>query len=403
MEIVDVGDVSAKIKYSVAKIKENPDDSKYYYQLATYYDDIEAFEKANKCYRKVVNLGVCNSNVFERWGRVLFEQRKYAEAEEVLNKGLKCDSNSLGILKLLAQICLETQKNDNAIGYLLLAANLSEYDYFTNLYLGNAYCRLGRYSDAVKCLSLIADRDDEGVLHLVYLGIALTESGDFLNARNSFLRAIRKYPTYESYFHLAQLYLRMGNPKKALMAYQHTLSFNVRRDDMLKRIVDVALNVNKIDLMLACINEIEATEPCIFGIYQRRGLAFYKNGDLEKAKESFLKEYATKGEYVDWYENAPKVNRASLLAHLGVVYSRLGELTEALRYYKECIQEDPNNDRIEMIYPRVAEIEEKHGRLEDALYYWKEYLHLGKTTKGYLVACERVDFIESMIKKRRQV
>jgi tetratricopeptide (TPR) repeat protein len=84
---------------------------------------------------------------------ILIQQKRYAEAEKILNELLGNDPNNVYILTLLTEACLQLDKNERALTIVETAIGLAPDNAIVHYMKARAVLSLDRYNDAEQCLA----------------------------------------------------------------------------------------------------------------------------------------------------------------------------------------------------------------------------------------------------------
>ena len=156
-----------------------------------YYNNL--FPEATLSYQKSAELDSTNSKVYNNLGSVLKEQRKFDQAISNFKKAYNLDPK-----------------------YALACRNL-----------GDIYLRQGHKTEAVLWLKNAVKLDSENMRGQYWLGKAYYQAGEFVNAKNQYLRVLSKRPGLHSVHHdLGLAYFGMRHYGEAIDHVQQAIRAN---------------------------------------------------------------------------------------------------------------------------------------------------------------------------------
>lgn len=160
-----------------------------------------------------------------------------------------------------------------------------------NLYGG--YCLgAGRYDDAIPALRRALELDPYLTDAHNNLGTVYLELRDYARAEREFLQALEDpaYPTPEKvYLNLGLLYAEQGRNDKAVEALRRSVGIDPK---YFKAHFHLASILERVGGLLEAAREYEVAEPAFRNdgeYWYRRGFAYYRLGEEDKARESLLR------------------------------------------------------------------------------------------------------------------
>ncbi len=196
----------------------------YYKQRALLYEKINRIDKTIENYKQAIVFNPFDILAYSELTKIYLRKKQYAQAEEVINEGLKADNNNVELLLSLSKI-LYQQKNYPAT--IKTLSKITEIIPDTSLImrklLAFSYFNIGEYDTAAGLLEYIFAQDSGNESIAYCLGVSYRELGDeeksiwyFQKAiENGISKNISKY-----YTHLAVEYEKNKQYAHAIKAYK---------------------------------------------------------------------------------------------------------------------------------------------------------------------------------------
>jgi tetratricopeptide (TPR) repeat protein len=308
------------------------------------------FARAEQEWRQVLAMDPAAAQAYHNLGIVLYLQRKYAEAEDVLTKAVKVDPQLVNARVLLGASLVRQGKNDRAIAELepTLRSRLNEAAEKTaRVGLHDAFFAEGRTAEALAALTPLAEKYPGDVDLLYSLGQTYLQ----LSAETFQKMAAIDPQSYRVHQILAESLARQGRYRDALVEYHEALN---RKPD--------TPGLHYQAGMLGWRNELNRTgeekalhefeEELKISPYDawseyRLGQIYNKWGEAEKAVEHFRRSMALNAKL-----GAPHLG-------LGRLLEAQGKLEEAQREFQVGAQLEPDNPaphfRLAQIYRRLGQ------------------------------------------------
>jgi tetratricopeptide (TPR) repeat protein len=195
-----------------------------------------AFGKSSACFRAALEAGNrvegCRCGLAES----LFEGRRYAESESVLQEALSLFPESTAARLLLARLLIETKRDAEAVELLERSPEGSTVAGETFYLLGIAHYHLRDFEHAIQALQKAISLDPDTTPQTpLLLGKAYLELGYADRALAVLKQSARIYPLAELYLPLAQAYEMKQAYEMSLRAYDKalTLDHNCHRRDVI--------------------------------------------------------------------------------------------------------------------------------------------------------------------------
>ena len=207
-----------------------PNNEKYYYNIANSYYNLNDFNNALDYYLKVINLNEENYSVFIDIGTIFNKKNQFNQAEKYLLKALDCGSTnknlliqlgiayggqkkfleSLIVFKEALKFSLEDPILHYQIGIIykeleifdLAINNFSFYlktnpkDEITLLLIGECYLNLKNYEKAIQFFERTYKLNNNNNSALFNIAVAYEMEGDLKNAAKFFKNVIKKNPDH---------------------------------------------------------------------------------------------------------------------------------------------------------------------------------------------------------------
>ncbi len=275
------------------------------WQVNAYLGEIELKMKhdslATGYFKKAASLAEWNSQLWIRLGGILFDNRKYAEAINTLDKAVEKFPNDFAI-NLIYGLSL-SQKNEFAKAkiYLQRALNINSNDMTALSALGYTLNQLKEDDDALKLLNKALELEPDNV-QVISQAALIYESQ-------------KKYSISDSLYNHA---LKIDSTNVLILNnYSYSLAErNIRLEEAL-RMSQKAVNA----------------EPKNSSYLDTIGWIYYMLGDYGKAKK-YIEESLAQD------DKSGTVND-----HLGDVLFKLGDKSAAFEYWKKAANLEPNNEK----------------------------------------------------------
>jgi serine/threonine protein kinase/Tfp pilus assembly protein PilF len=401
-----------------------PDDSPANYQLGTIYMSLEEWDKSIQYYEVCRK----NKFTFLfLYGGLAIDYRAkgfYDKADEVLEYCLENISDSTATHLYTADNYLAQAKLDSALAEIDKAITRDPTYPLNSFYYARNLMYKGDLAKArLEFMKSLEERQID-VLYQNYLGLFALDllEGKFEKAETELSQGIEKMSKLgakeqEAEFHirLAYGYLRLGKPEKALEECQEArkLALEIENDDLqrqalylkglsylrkgsmdeaqktaeeLKQMIESGINKKKIRLYthLAGMIELErknypkaieylrnAVESLPYGPLEKDAsfidslaLAYYKSGDLEKARETYEKITSLTGgrdSFGGFLYGIGRFSYGDIFAKsfymLGKIYEQKGQKEKAIENYKKFLDLWKDAD------PGIPEVEDAKKRL----------------------------------------
>jgi tetratricopeptide (TPR) repeat protein len=167
------------------------------------------------------------ASVDQHWGTALIQQRRYAEAIPFLESAHQEDPGSADIMLNLAMALARTGRFDEALDKLLELEKRDRWNPNVHYMLGTHFLGLGEFKKAISHLEKALEEQPDYEDAAINLSLALSETGDTLEAVRRMRPVIRRLPNSApvNFFYGTMLY-RNGELKEALVKYEKAIELN---------------------------------------------------------------------------------------------------------------------------------------------------------------------------------
>ena len=236
---------------------------------------------------------------------------------------------------------------------------------FTPLYglLGDIYCSLGRFEDAITEYKMAIWLDCLNIPAYRHLAQAYEEIGDYDNAVSVYEKLITIMPNMpEVHSNLANILFVKGETDEAISHFQTAVTLNPRKEwtSIVNQTLGFVYQETKKDLdaAIASYQSAYLQTPKDIDIYVNLGSAFYDKEDFHNALQV--------------YRNALDLQpeNAQIHCNLGFLYWGNGNLDEAIKEYNLAIEYKPDYD---IAYNNLGVIYlDDLGRVQKAIELFKD-------------------------------
>lgn len=352
------GDLDKAINYLDSAIEKDPKMSKAYYMLSeTYTKKARFFEAVLNAQKSVKTAPFRNScahfllsNLYsissvqstKMWLKSKFE---YILSVLTLPFDLRAVKNvcqSLSYLRFIPTwvkgLWLANTKSVDAAIQVYIDA-IDKAPGFVPFYglLGDVYCSLGRFEDAITEYKMAIWLDCLNIQAYKHLAAAYEELGDYDNAAEIYQKLVTIMPTMpDVHSNLANILFVKGDVDGAIAHFQTAITLNPKKEwtSVVNQTLGFIYQESKQDLDAAITSYQSAylQTPKDIDIYVNLGSAFYDKEDFNNA--------------LAVYRNAldlqPK--NAQIHCNLGFLYWGNGNIDEAIKEYELAIEYNPYYD-----------------------------------------------------------
>lgn len=352
------GDLDKAVNYLDMAISKKPKLAKAYYLLAETYTKKSRFMEAAINARKAVKYKpLANScahfllsNLYNVSSVKSFKMKLKSQKEYLLSvltlpfdvQAMKNVARFISYFKFFPMLVksmylVQTRKFDKAIE--TYAEAIEKAPGFVPLYslLGDVYCAIGRYDDAITEYKMAIWLDCLNIEAYRHLCQAYEEIGDYDSAVEIYQKLIQIMPNMpDVHSNLANILFVKGDIDGAISHFQTAVTLNPKKQwtSVINQTLGFVYQESKKDLDAAITSYQSAylQTPEDIDIYINLGSAFYD-------KEDFANALTVYRNALDLEPNNPKIH-----CNLGFLYWGNGNLDEAIKEYELAIEFDNNYD-----------------------------------------------------------
>lgn len=352
------GDLDKAINYFDTAIAKNPKLAKAYYLLAETYTKKSRFIEAGINARKAIKYKPFSNSCAHFLLSNLYNVSSVKSFKNVLNskweyilslltlpfdvQAVKNVSRFISYMKFFPLLIkglylVNGKKFDKAIE--LYANAIEKAPGFIPLYslLGDVYCGIGRYEDAITEYKMAIWLDSLNIEAYRHLSQAYEEIGDYDSAVDVYKKLIQIMPNMpDVHSNLANILFVKGDIDGAISHFQTAVTLNPKKQwtSVINQTLGFVYHESKrdIDAAISSYQSAYLQTPDDIDIYINLGSAFYDKEDFHNALQV----------YKNALDLEPK--NAKIHCNLGFLYWGNGELDEAVKEYELAIEYDENYD-----------------------------------------------------------
>lgn len=402
------GDLQTALKLYESALKIAPDFPEAEYQRGTIYLLLNKSEEAEAAFRHAVELRADWSLPIAQLGAVLVRQGKFDEAEPVLNKAVKLDSNNFPAFVALAELRLKTNASEEIRQNLLVQIKtLSDGKSKTPASVWTARASLerslGDISSAKTSLSRALAMNPKDVPSLLERAELSLKENDFARAADDVKTALELQPnSLNGKILLANIEAASGNTEESLRILDKLGEDEKKKPEVVNLRKTIFLNglngaeavgvlektlanePRNIAVLARLCNLTRTTNPAKSLEYCRRAL------EIEPNNINHAIGYGAALVQAKQFENAVGVLRRILQfapddfktrANLAAALYELNRFPESITEYDWLIRAKPE---IPITYFLKATAHDKIGEYADALAAYQKFLAAAEPSKNQL-------------------
>jgi tetratricopeptide (TPR) repeat protein len=319
-----------------AEVKMHPNSSIAHNTLGFSYYEKGRIGLAEIEFRKAIGLDAKHYAARHHLAKVLIQQRKMREAEQVLDEALAQEGDPAGNdYATIGSLYSELGDPIKARTAYEKALKVNASNAMALYELGNFACEEENYEKAVELYSRAIEQNPHGILGGILNNRAIAY--DKLNKRDAAIedlrRALRLAPALSGpYLKLAEIYLRGKEPEKATAILEEALQM-VRPADF-----EIYLLLGKLYVQLGHLEKAFDTVYSYRKITPYEPRMYYFLGDVLMSSGQY-------GEAAKAYAQALKINPKDATAYIGIgnAMELAGRIDKARELWKQALTLDPQN------------------------------------------------------------
>jgi len=222
----------------------------------------------------------------------LHQQGQLDQAAPIYRQLIQVNSRDSDAHNLLGAVLVAKKQFKEALKHLTKAVKLAPKYAGAHYNLGKCYVDMGEPKKAFGSMNMAVKLDPSSVDSQFVLANCLVQLGRLDVAIGHYERVIQLMPSHiEALNNLGNVWQELKQPEKALAYHQQALMVEPRYQIAMLSLAETYRNLdNQAEAIEVLNNALEVEEHA--DIYQNLGVNYQQLGDMEKAKESYLKAIA---------------------------------------------------------------------------------------------------------------
>lgn len=346
--------------YAEKLTQVKPNSGFYQAKLADIYLHLERDSEAIAAANKAIQLEPKNVLAHYFFGRVYFELAQYEEAANAFQKATQLDANLIDAFYYFGVSEARRGKSYNAITALRKAVSFSPDNFSYQMQLADVLTDEGKYEEAIvpsrKAVSL-KPRDFRAK---VGLGLALFESTKYEEALTILMEADKMQPGND----IVQMFLSVTRTRQQGVAQIEQMKEYAKENPQ-----NVGIRVSLIQMLgysrrmseaAPYLEEFYKLKPKEVRAYSSIAAVYLTVADFDKAAEIYRKSLEVEENYGTYFG-------------LASIYSKKGQVEEAIKAYKRVLELKPDVPNMIQIY---ANFLRDNNRKREALEMYKRSLSM---------------------------
>jgi len=245
----------------------------------------------------------------------------------------------------------------------------------------NNLIKEAKYKEALEPLNIILKEEPNNSLALNLIGTVYQSINEIDKAEKFFFKSLSSdIKNNEARLNLAAIAFLKGHTNKALILYNDVLVHDKENIKALESLAIIMLSLNKYDDAKVFYNRIIVLDKNRPALNLGLGVIALNKLEIKEARAYFLKELEIDNKNIDAMFNLALAYEYDLK---GTRYANNLDYTNAIKYYKKLLEEDPNFSlaslHLAIVYAknknykeaiRITEREvEKNIKIKDKIYY----------------------------------
>ena len=398
------------IQYLETAVSRDDGVAPYYFFLGRAHSLRKNSDQALNAFRRAVSLGTGEKEYPYYLGAEYFKAGMLEESRDALRQAVTADPKYADAHELLAQVCLQTARYDEAETHAKTAAAegsawsaerldriksclwqaLYRQAKFQNVidawerrdhgpeamyWLARCYSQLREYQEA---LGILQGQPKEPRV-VYYSGCSLAGLTRYDEAQSRFQELIEAEGEYavKALLQRGDIFLRSGNIAAAGESYDSALAKQPRNAEALYAMGNLAYRMGEMEVANGHFSRILADQPDHLGAQFALGVVSEARGEVSDAIQRY-----------EWA--SAKMNRQELRVRLGVLYTRIGRYVEAASILDALYRAGVEGDAV-LFYLGLALVALE--RLEEAEEVWSKLLARNPQDSDLAGYLSRVQYI----------
>jgi tetratricopeptide (TPR) repeat protein len=314
----------------------NPRNRAIRHQLVRVYMAAKDYQGARKELNDLLAEDPSDLDAQLRLALLYGEEKEYAKAIDQLTQVLKARPTELKIRDYLGFLYEESKDTKKAIETYTFNIQLEPSYFEGQLHLGLLYYRLKQYPDAITHLTLARKINPKQPETHIVLGLTYLQKEQFDDAAKVLEEGISQNPkSADLYFNLGTVYDKLNRFDDVERVMETAITLDPHHADALNYLgYSYAERGVKIDQALSLTKRAVSLKPSNGYYIDSLAWALFKSGSFTEALTEMKRAVALAGDDPVLYE------------HLGDIYAKQRNLTEAREAWLRALELDPSNNKL---------------------------------------------------------
>ncbi|MFH1415259.1 MAG: tetratricopeptide repeat protein [Elusimicrobiota bacterium] len=331
------------LKQYIIILKNDPSNVYARLALADIYLELKKYNTAVKNYLTAIKYGAESKEVYMQIARVYGFLKEHRKAEKYLRLNLEDNPRDVHTLFLMAELYQEEKKHAEALEVLFELRDATNDGIAVLLRLGTLYSEMEEIEKASLVFKEVTELYPDEFMGWYLLGLTYEFQGENELSLNALLTALVLRTDEQVLFHLGVVNDRMGNAEEAFKMFDRCLELDPDHPGAHNYIgytwAEKGINLDKAEQhIMKALN----TDPENAAYIDSLGWVYYKQERHEEALKK-LKAAVVK------IKDDPVI-----FEHLGDIYLKLNQKSEAKSSYKRALELAPENDELKT---KIKELE----------------------------------------------
>ncbi|MDD4968031.1 MAG: tetratricopeptide repeat protein [Paludibacter sp.] len=278
------GDYGTALKLLEKGDKFNNQNPELLYELAFCYEQNDDFAKAIVVNNRIITLEPFANEAWFNLGQLYFALQEFPKALDAYEFALAIDQNdSLSCIQK-GHVQFQLDMFEEAIDTYQEYKKMTSYGWQTDIFIAECFEKLERYDESISYYRLSLDAHPDNYDALTGIGICLLEQEKYVESMTYIRRALAiNNEAADSWVYLAEAYVGLEDLDNALLAYIKAIAIDPDQADTLMAIANICLDKMDYDLAIQYFLSAEELDENLEFIKLFISVAYYKNGEVEKA------------------------------------------------------------------------------------------------------------------------